>query len=367
MNIEGANLSALLPNNNVTGTANNALKNESRKDFANTLKNQVKLSNEKSETEFHKHNPNKSLKNNVPHHAGSQKNKLTENPLSDLLSMDSPSSDKINDSPDLETTLASLNDALTSIIPVVDPTNLDTAQNSNDLFTFNGQTFFKSSSEEATLSDVDESAATTHALPKTSVLFQSLQNKQDLNLQALDAETSENSGGIEKMSLSGTENTPQTIAHDIAHKSVDHKTEFLAISKPLNHPGWSKELGEQIVWMNNKAIPTAEITMNPPHLGPISVRIDMNQDQATIMFTTQHAAVQEALEASIPKLREMLSDQQLNLVNVNVSHNTSGHERSQDSAPSSEHNEQTNEKMTDEVELSNRQAVTIKGLLSIYA
>jgi len=58
--------------------------------------------------------------------------------------------------------------------------------------------------------------------------------------------------------------------------------------------------------MNNKSISAAEIKLNPAHLGPISVRIDVNQDQATIMFTAQHADVKEAIEASIPKLREML-------------------------------------------------------------
>jgi Flagellar hook-length control protein FliK. len=91
------------------------------------------------------------------------------------------------------------------------------------------------------------------------------------------------------------------------------------MTKPLSHPEWNKDLGERIVWMNSRAIPSAEIRMNPPHLGPISVRVDVSDDQATVVFTAQHAAVRETLEASIPKLREMMSAQHLNLAEVNIS------------------------------------------------
>jgi len=99
---------------------------------------------------------------------------------------------------------------------------------------------------------------------------------------------------------------------------ADVKTEVPALTRPLSHPEWNKDLGERIVWMNNRALPAAEINLNPQHLGPVSVRIDMNQDQASIVFTAQHAAVREAIEASLPKLREMLGEQQLNLVNVSI-------------------------------------------------
>jgi flagellar hook-length control protein FliK len=46
-------------------------------------------------------------------------------------------------------------------------------------------------------------------------------------------------------------------------------------------------------------------------MGSVSIRIDINQDQATIAFMAQNASVRDALEASIPKLRDMLSTQQI--------------------------------------------------------
>ena len=100
---------------------------------------------------------------------------------------------------------------------------------------------------------------------------------------------------------------------------VEQKPEMPAMTKPFAHPAWNQELGERILWMNNKAVPFAELRLNPQHLGPVSIHIDMDQDQARIAFSTQQASVRDAIEAAVPKLREMLGTQQLNLAEVSVS------------------------------------------------
>lgn len=115
---------------------------------------------------------------------------------------------------------------------------------------------------------------------------------------------------------------PQVMA--AVNKLADNlKTDVPALTRPLSHPDWNQEMGERIVWMNNRGISSAEIRMNPQNMGPITVRIDMNQDQASIAFTAQNADVRTALEASIPKLREMLGSQNVNLADVNVSQQSS--------------------------------------------
>lgn len=122
-------------------------------------------------------------------------------------------------------------------------------------------------------------------------------------------------------SLATTDKTamPQSINTAVNKLAQDMKADVAPLTRPLSHPQWNEDLGERIVWMNSRGISSAEIKMNPEHMGPISVRIDLNQDQATIAFTAQNSAVREALEASLPKLREMLSAQQVNLADVSVS------------------------------------------------
>jgi flagellar hook-length control protein FliK len=64
-------------------------------------------------------------------------------------------------------------------------------------------------------------------------------------------------------------------------------------------------------------------------LGPLEVRIEISPDQqqTNIHFITHHAAVREAVEAALPRLREMLDTQQLSLGDVNVSQHSYGDQR----------------------------------------
>ena len=195
----------------------------------------------------------------------------------------------------------------------------------------------------------------------------------------------QNSGQTEKagriepqvLSLEGEKTLPR-VGSDMAlpNRIVDNKTDVPAMTKPLSHPEWSKDLGERIVWMNSRAIPSAEIRLNPPHMGPISVRVDVVDDQATVVFTAQHAAVRETLEASIPKLREMMGSQHLNLVEANVFQGPAsdqGRSQAQNFAQTADGQRQVPMAVAgdeiDEVEqeVASGRAVVSKGLLSIYA
>ncbi|PPK69993.1 flagellar hook-length control protein FliK [Methylobacter tundripaludum] len=214
-----------------------------------------------------------------------------------------------------------------------------------------------------------------------AVFRQPVQEKPGFNLKyAEDIGKGENVKGRLVPTLAGEKTLPGG-AGDISQLNrpvIDHKTEVPAMTKPLSHPEWNKDLGERIVWMNNRAIPAAEIRLNPQHLGPISVRVDVADDQATVVFTAQHAAVREVLEASIPKLREMMSAQQINLVDVNVyqgGHSSdSGRSQAQNFAQGFADSQRQGGAGAAadgvdnvEQEIESGRAVVSKGLLSIYA
>jgi flagellar hook-length control protein FliK len=82
---------------------------------------------------------------------------------------------------------------------------------------------------------------------------------------------------------------------------------------------WGQAMAERVVWMSNAKIQEAEIQLNPRELGPIGIKISMNNDQANVSFVAQHAATREALETAIPRLREMLSEQGLELGQSDIS------------------------------------------------
>ena len=93
----------------------------------------------------------------------------------------------------------------------------------------------------------------------------------------------------------------------------------VTLERPLSHPQWAEDFGERIHWVSRQGLQSAELRLNPAHLGPVEVRINMNQDQASVQFVAHHAAVREAIETALPKLREMLGNQQVQLADVSVS------------------------------------------------
>lgn len=183
-----------------------------------------------------------------------------------------------------------------------------------------------------------------------------------------------------------SDKNPSRMAADIAQLNqvvrAEKTVEVPAMSRHLGHPEWNKELGEKLIWMYKQDIPSAELRLNPQHLGPISIKVDVNLDQTTVSFTAHNAAVKEAIEAALPKLREMLGGQQLNLADVNVSQQQSEQRNPRDffqaaggqqgSGKNPGQNDETgapvNQTATDIVEeIEAGRAIASNGLLSLFA
>lgn len=92
------------------------------------------------------------------------------------------------------------------------------------------------------------------------------------------------------------------------------------VSVPLGHPAWGQQFGNSVVWAVNQGLPAAELHLSPPELGPVSVHIRMEQDQASIAFSSPHAPVRDAIEAALPRLRDMLGSQGIVLADASVAH-----------------------------------------------
>ncbi|GAB4392631.1 MAG: hypothetical protein Tsb005_07420 [Gammaproteobacteria bacterium] len=87
----------------------------------------------------------------------------------------------------------------------------------------------------------------------------------------------------------------------------------------IDNPQWGNALADRVLWLGNQHINTAELHLNPPDLGPLEVRINVNQDQTSVIFSSQNLAVRDALENALPRLRDILQSGGLNLAGANVS------------------------------------------------
>lgn len=93
------------------------------------------------------------------------------------------------------------------------------------------------------------------------------------------------------------------------------------ISTPLQSTNWAQNFSEKVVWLAKSDQQSAQININPPQLGPLQITLQINGDQASAVFASPHAEVRQAIENSLPQLREMLSASGINLGQADVGAN----------------------------------------------
>lgn len=87
----------------------------------------------------------------------------------------------------------------------------------------------------------------------------------------------------------------------------------------VGSPRWAEELGSRLVLMTTRGSQEGSLTLSPEHLGPLEVRISMNQNTAQVWFGAQHADTRAALAEALPRLREMFAEAGLSLGHAGVS------------------------------------------------
>lgn len=91
-----------------------------------------------------------------------------------------------------------------------------------------------------------------------------------------------------------------------------------SIPLPLHHPQWQDAFASRVVWQVKDGLQQVNVAINPPELGPIEVRMSLQDDKVSAQFVTAHHAVRQVIEDAMPRLREMLSQSGLNLADANV-------------------------------------------------
>lgn len=128
--------------------------------------------------------------------------------------------------------------------------------------------------------------------------------------------------------VAGLPNTPMPLGAVSAERSVAPAAGAFAhaafgLEPRIGATGWDNALGQKVLWMASSQQQVAELTLNPPDLGPLQVVLSVTNDQASATFISQNIDVRQALEAALPRLREMMADSGINLGETTVSADTS--------------------------------------------
>lgn len=94
-------------------------------------------------------------------------------------------------------------------------------------------------------------------------------------------------------------------------------TTQLSIDVPIQDQRWQKAFSQRVVWSVGN-VQSAQLRINPAELGRIDIQVNVEHDKANVVFATQHGAVKDVIEQALPRLRDMLADQGVELENIEI-------------------------------------------------
>ncbi len=161
-------------------------------------------------------------------------------------------------------------------------------------------------------------------------------NKTDIGPIAVQLK---NSNGYQQAITAASSNTIETASSELDSMSSANKTIFAASIEMTTNPAkdskniaansaiqsglsfkrnFSANLATRIQWIYQQAISSAEILMDPPELGPLSVKLTNNNGETSVLFQVSNPSTKEAIEDNLAKLKELLAEQGINLGDTQV-------------------------------------------------
>lgn len=90
------------------------------------------------------------------------------------------------------------------------------------------------------------------------------------------------------------------------------------IKTPVSSPDWGPALNQRITWMVANSLQNANITVNPPNLGPLEINIQTDQNKTNVQFIVSSSEVRQAIQDAIPSLGKMLESSGLQLGQADI-------------------------------------------------
>lgn len=140
------------------------------------------------------------------------------------------------------------------------------------------------------------------------------------------------------------------------------------VRTPVTDPAWGERIGQRVVMMAGNQLQQAEIRLTPAELGPVRVQIAVEDGATNVTFHAQHAVTREAIEAAMPRLREMLAESGLSLGQANVGGDSVAEgQRERREAANAAPNGDANAELMDDTQPERQKTVTSDGLIDTFA
>jgi len=130
---------------------------------------------------------------------------------------------------------------------------------------------------------------------------------------ALDPNVTSDADGVNSLSFSALHSASLHAAH-----AANQAGAAAELRNTVGTQAWADELGGHLTWMAQQGRESASLTLSPEHLGPIEVRISVQDGKTSVWFGAVNADTRSAIEEALPRLRDLFSAQGLSLADSGV-------------------------------------------------
>ncbi len=109
----------------------------------------------------------------------------------------------------------------------------------------------------------------------------------------------------------------------------------------INDKNFSESVKEKVLFAINQKLQRIDIQLDPPELGNVHVRVNLQNEVAAVNFIVQQQQTKDSLEQHMDKLKDMLADSGVDLGDANVEQEQKGNDSDNNSKGQFNSNEST--------------------------
>ena len=130
---------------------------------------------------------------------------------------------------------------------------------------------------------------------------------------------------------------------------------------------FSPVMKQQLITMVSNGIQQAEIRLDPPELGHLTVKIQIHGDQTQVQFHVAQSQTRDIVEQAMPRLRDMLAQEGLQLTDSQVSQGDGGRDQQGQSGDHAAGDTQLDEISAQEPSLMTNPSRSLHSAIDYYA
>ena len=161
----------------------------------------------------------------------------------------------------------------------------------------------------------------TAATQQSAMMQQQGQSSQQQNDARADAALRAADGAKSDASVTQSD----TDAFSAVLGSFSSPTSSPLVSTPFNspvslrQPQWTQDMGNRMQMMVSQRMKEVEVKLDPVALGPVRIHLKMDEEnKAHVTLSAQHGLTRDMLENALPRLRDMLAQQGVDIGSATV-------------------------------------------------